>query len=93
MPASADRQQFRNEDLVLKVSPNVDRARWDESRYEAFIDQLCEDREYQKEAIRTALRFLLGGQYANLKALAKENFEGFASPSQICVNAPPSIKG
>ena len=75
MPASADRQQFRNEDLVLKVSPNVDRARWDESRYEAFIDQLCEDREYQKAAIRTALRFLLGGQYANLKALAKENFE------------------
>ncbi len=75
MPANADRQRFRNEDLVLKVSPNVDRARWDESRYEEFIDELCDDREYQKEAIRTALRFLLGGEYANLKELAQENFE------------------
>ena len=74
MPANADRQRFRNEDLVLKVSP-VDRARWDESRYEAFIDELCVDREYQKEAIRTALRFLLGGDYANLTELAKANFE------------------
>lgn len=75
MPRNADRQQFRNEDLVLTVSPNVDRAKWDESRYEAFIDALCDDREYQKEAIRTALRLLLGGEYADLKALAKENFE------------------
>lgn len=75
MPRNADRQQFRNEDLVLKVSSNVDRAKWDESQYEAFIDELCDDREYQKEAIRTALRFLLGGEYANLKELAKENFD------------------
>jgi len=75
MPANADRQRFRNEDLVLKVSPNVERKRWDESRYEAFIDALCGDREYQKDAIRTGLRFLLGGEYANLAELAKENFE------------------
>lgn len=75
MPRNADRQQFRNEDLVLTVSPNVDRANWDESRYEAFIDELCGDREYQKEAIRMALRYLLGGEYANLKELAKENYE------------------
>lgn len=75
MPRNADRQQFRNEDLVLKVSPNVDRAKWDESRYEAFIDELCGDREYQKEAVRTALRYLLGGEYANLRELAKENFD------------------
>ena len=32
-------------------------------------------REYQKEAIRTTLRFLLGGNYANLRELAKENFD------------------
>jgi len=75
MPRNADRQQFRNEDLVLKVSPNVDRAKWDESRYEGFIDELCGDREYQKEAIQTALRFLLAGEYANLRELAKENVE------------------
>lgn len=75
MPPNADRQRFRNEDLLLKVSPAVDRAKWDESRYEGFIDELCADREYQKEAIRVALRYLLGGEYANLRALAKANYD------------------
>lgn len=75
MTASADRQRFRNEDLVLKVSPAVNRGRWDEGRYEDFIEELCRDREYQKEAIRTALRYLLGGEYADLKALARANYD------------------
>ncbi|EKD98820.1 MAG: type III restriction enzyme, res subunit, partial [uncultured bacterium] len=76
MPPSPDRQLFRNEDLILKVSPAVNRARWDEGRYEAFLDELCGGRDYQKDAIRTALRYWLGGEYANLKALAKANYEG-----------------
>jgi type III restriction enzyme len=76
MPPSPDRQLFRNEDLILKVSPAVDRARWDEGRYEAFLDELCGGRDYQKDAIRTALRYWLGGEHANLKALAKANYEG-----------------
>ncbi len=71
----SDRQQFHNEDLVLSVSPAIDRTRWDESRYEGFVDELCGAREYQKEAIRTALRFLLGGEYANLRDLAHKNFD------------------
>ena len=75
MPAHPDRQRFRNEDLLLQVSPAVNRAKWDENRYEAFIDELCGDREYQKDALRTALRYLLGGEYANLHALAKANYE------------------
>jgi len=60
---------------MLCVSPAVDPAKWDESRYEEFLDALCGDRVYQKDAIRTALRYWLGGRYANLRALAKENFE------------------
>ncbi|MBI3540866.1 MAG: DEAD/DEAH box helicase family protein, partial [Deltaproteobacteria bacterium] len=52
-----------------------DPKKWDEGKYEAFLDELCGYREYQKEAIRTTLRFLLGGKYANLRALAKENFD------------------
>jgi type III restriction enzyme len=75
MPANADRQSFRNEDLVLKVSTAIDRAKWDESRYEGFIDELCGSREYQKKAIWTALRYLLSGEYADLRALAKGNYE------------------
>jgi type III restriction enzyme len=75
MSTKGDKRTFRNEDLILKVTENIDPKRWDEGRYEAFLDELCGYREYQKEAIRTTLRFLLGGKYADLRALAKENFE------------------
>src|SRR6267143_4043019 len=59
MSTRGDRRTFRNEDLVLKVTTNIDPKVWDESRYEAFLDELCGLREYQKEAIRTTLRYLL----------------------------------
>ncbi|RPF49393.1 type III restriction enzyme [Thermodesulfitimonas autotrophica] len=67
-------QRFRNEDLVLRVSHNVDPALFDIARYEPFIEALCGTRVYQKEAIRVVLRYFLGGRYANLRQLAEENF-------------------
>ena len=70
-----DRRAFRNEDMVLRVRENIDPSVWDESRYEGFLDELCGSREYQKDAIRTALRYLLGGQYTNLRELARKNFD------------------
>lgn len=75
MSTKGDKRTFRNEDLILKVTENIDPKKWDEAKYEFFLDELCGYREYQKDAIRTTLRFLLGGKYANLRALAKENFE------------------
>jgi type III restriction enzyme len=75
MSPSPDRQRFRNEDLILKVAPHVSRSVWDENKYEAFLDALCADRPYQKEALLTSLRYLLGGRYENLHALAEENFD------------------
>src|SRR3989338_858413 len=67
-------QRFHNENLVLEVSASVDRRKWDESKYEPFIDELCGTREYQKDAIRVALRYLLGGEYRNLREIAAKNF-------------------
>ncbi len=75
MSTKGDKRTFKNEDLTLKVTENIDPKKWDEGKYEAFLDELCGYREYQKEAIRTTLRFLLGGKYADLRALAKENFD------------------
>jgi type III restriction enzyme len=75
----SDQHQFRNEDLVLRVSRNVDPAQFDAGRYEAFIDALCETREYQKEAIRTVMRYFLGGRYTSLRDLAEENFGSSAA--------------
>jgi len=69
-----ERQTFQNKDLVLKVSSNYDPKRFDPNKYEAFLDALCGDREYQKEAIRVTLRYFLGGEYKSLKELAEENY-------------------
>ncbi|MBC7230784.1 MAG: DEAD/DEAH box helicase family protein [Actinobacteria bacterium] len=69
-----DRQTFQNKDLVLKVSPNYDPTRFDPNKYEAFLDALCGDREYQKEAVRVTVRYFLGGEYQCLKELAEENY-------------------
>lgn len=69
-----DRRTFRNEDLVLTVKPH-DPARWDETRYEPFLDALCGHREYQKAAIRVVLSYWLGGRYTDLRQLVKENFD------------------
>jgi len=72
--AISDKQVFKNQDLVLKVSPNVDPEKFDINKYEAFLDALCGEREYQKEAVRVTLRYLLGDRYNNLKELAEENY-------------------
>lgn len=69
-----ERQTFQNKDLVLKVSSNYDPERFDPNKYEDFLDALCGDREYQKEAIRVTLRYFLGGEYQSLKELAEENY-------------------
>ncbi|MGQ0503707.1 MAG: DEAD/DEAH box helicase [Myxococcaceae bacterium] len=75
MPPRADRRAFKNEDLVLRVSTDVDPARWNENRFEGYVDELCGTREYQKDALRTTLRYLLGGKYGCLRDLARTNFD------------------
>ncbi len=70
--------QITNDDLVLRVSPSYDPNRFNFSKYEAFVDSLCGTREYQKVAIKKTCIFLLGGGYANLKALAEENYRSNA---------------
>ena len=67
-------RSFQNKDLVLKVSPNYDPKRFDPNKYEAFLDALCGEREYQKNAIRSTLFYFLGNNYKNLTELAEENY-------------------
>lgn len=67
--------EVKVKDLVLQVSKSVDPAKSDLDKYDDFLDELCEHREFQKEAIRTAIRFLLSGEYKNTEELAKENFQ------------------
>lgn len=69
-----DKEIFKNQDLVLVVDKNVDPSILNLNKYEPFLDALCSSREYQKEAIRETIKFLLGGRYRNIKDLAQENY-------------------
>lgn len=66
--------EYKESDLVLKVSKNVNPSIWDEGFFQNFFDLLFGQRTYQQEASETALRFLNSGEYQNISALAKENF-------------------
>ncbi|MFA7174634.1 MAG: hypothetical protein WC340_14715 [Kiritimatiellia bacterium] len=61
---------FRLDQLGKKIM-----AVLNEDLYEPFIDELCGTREYQKDAIRTVMRFMAGKKYSNLRALAEDNFK------------------
>ncbi len=60
-------------DLVLKLSEKANN--FDISKYEDFIGELCDKREYQKEAIRKVIKFFLSGEYKNIVELVRENFK------------------
>lgn len=68
------KEVYKNQDLVLEVDKNIDPSVLNLNQYEPFLDALCSSREYQKEAIREAVRFLLGGRYKNIQDLAEENY-------------------
>jgi type III restriction enzyme len=85
----------RNDDLVLRVRTDFDPELIRLDRYEAFLDALCGNREYQKEAIRTICRFHGGGMYDSTSNLALENWEaeprlqaGYASRERLIEALP-----
>ena len=66
---------YKTQDLVLKVKQNYDPARLNFKKWVDFIDLLCGDREFQKEAIRDAIIFLASGEYRTIEDLIEENFK------------------
>jgi len=65
---------YKQKDLVLKVNQNYDPKKFDLSAWDSFLDKLCGDREYQKEAIRNAIIFLASGRYTKIADLVEENY-------------------
>lgn len=70
----ADIKIYKTRDLVLQVNKNFDPARLNLKPWVDFLDVLCPDREYQKEAIRTAISYIASGEYKSIKDLVSENW-------------------
>ena len=69
---------FKQKDLVLNVNSNYDPTKLDIESWRLFLDKLCGDREYQKEAIVNSVLFLASGRYTKTEDLVKENYKNNA---------------
>ncbi len=65
---------YKTQDLVLQIKQNYNPAKLNLQKWVDFIDVLCGDREYQKEAIRDAIIFFASGEYKSIEDLVEENF-------------------
>jgi len=66
---------YKQKDLVLKVNKNYDPIKLDLDSWDLFLDKLCGDREYQKEAIKNAIIYLESGRYSKIEDLVEENYQ------------------
>lgn len=66
---------LNQKDLILKVNKNYNKSLLNLDKWEEFLDVLCGDREYQKEAIRSAIIYLASGRYNSIEDIVKENYE------------------
>ena len=66
---------YETRDLVLQVKQNYDPAKLNLKKWFNFLDLLCGDREFQKEAIRDAIIFIASGEYKSIEDLVEENFK------------------
>lgn len=66
---------FNQKDLILKVNKNYDKSKLNLDKWEAFLDVLCGDGDYQKEAIRAAIIYLASGMYNSIEDIVKENYD------------------
>jgi type III restriction enzyme len=73
--AASSVTSFKNQDLVLAVKTDFNTKLLRLHKYEAFLDALCEGREFQIEAIKIVCRFLAGGVYSSTRQLAEENYK------------------
>ncbi|MBU1131892.1 DEAD/DEAH box helicase family protein [Patescibacteria group bacterium] len=65
---------YKTQDLVLQVKQNCDPTKLNLKKWVSFLDVLCGDREYQKEAIRDAIIYFASGEYKSIENLVEENF-------------------
>lgn len=60
--------------LVLNINNTYDPQKLDLEKWDEYLDLLCGERTYQKEAIKAAIIYLASGEYSSINQLAKENY-------------------
>lgn len=66
---------FNQKDLVLNINKNYDKSKLDLDKWDRYLDVLCDNRYYQKEAIKAAVIYLASGQYNSIEDIVEENFK------------------
>src|SRR5450759_3492663 len=67
-------KQYKTADLVLQVSNSYNPAILDLNAWDRYLDILCSDRQYQKEAIQKSIIYMASGLYKNVTDLVNENW-------------------
>lgn len=67
-------KRYNNKDLILSINEIYDPNKLNLDEWDNYLDILCGDRYYQKQAILKAVIYLCSGNYENLKQLVIENF-------------------
>lgn len=74
--------ELKQKDLTLAVEYDITKI--DMSEWEDYLDILCGERNYQKEAIKTAINYLVGDNYSSLEDLVKYNYKKSNFLKDIC---------
>lgn len=67
-------KSYNNKDLVLEINEVYDPSKLNLNEWDEFLDVLCGDRDYQKEAILKSVIYLCSGNYKDLTQLVTENY-------------------
>ncbi|GHT52562.1 type III restriction endonuclease subunit R [Spirochaetia bacterium] len=69
------KKQFNTQELVLKInSKNYDPRKYPIDDWDRYLDILCQNRNFQKEAIKTALYYMVSDNYKSIEDLVNENY-------------------
>ena len=66
---------YVTQDLVLNVKKSYDPTKIKLNDWDRFINILCGDRFYQKDAIKTSVIYLASGNYSTIEDLVRENLQ------------------
>lgn len=75
MNRMTDNYIYKTDDLILKVSNNYDHNILKLDKWDDYIEQLCEGRYYQIDAIKNAIIYFGSGNYNSIEDLIFENYQ------------------